>query len=155
MKAKLIERGGKVEALAGSCFQSYNDVAWRTGFQGNKEKHTVKGRVVISRFGFNRFEPGYAVYVKPLQDTILLPGSVTPQLPSMSERRTGFLPPDYIEPSHAASDRDDDDGGMPADGFFEEDKISPERPALTEEQKLICTPLVRGYALEVMSENDE
>jgi SpoVK/Ycf46/Vps4 family AAA+-type ATPase len=44
---------------------------------------------------------------------------------------------------------DQDDGGMPVDGFFaDEEDSESKRIILTEEQKMICTPLVRGYALK-------
>ena len=42
-----------------------------------------------------------------------------------------------------------EDGGMPADGFFNDDaEQTDKRPPLTEDQKMICTPFVRGYALQ-------
>lgn len=43
---------------------------------------------------------------------------------------------------------DGDDGGMPMDGHFSDDSDDASmRPALTDDQKLVCSPLVRGYAL--------
>lgn len=163
IKTRLVERGARVEALAGSHFRSYNGVGWRTGPYGNKEKHTVKGRVVIDPFGFNRFEPDFAVYVTPLNVPDIGPQPGIP--PSVNVRcgrprgsRGGPLPPGasdpystfppFIDPGYNLDDQDMDDGGMPADGFFDDEDNMPKRPALTEEQKLICTPLVRGYALK-------
>lgn len=46
-------------------------------------------------------------------------------------------------------DFDEDDGGMPIDGrFADEDDESTQPAPLTTEQKLICTPLLRGYSLK-------
>ena len=46
-------------------------------------------------------------------------------------------------------DYDEDDGGMPIDGrFADEDDESTQPAPLTAEQKLICTPLLRGYSLK-------
>lgn len=160
IKTKLIERGARVEALAGSHFRSYNGIGWRTGPYGNKEKHTVKGRVVIDPFGFNRFEPDYAVYVTPLNvpDVSTIPGMPPVGRPGRRPAgRVGLPPgmsdpmimmPSFIDPGYNLDDPDMDDGGMPADGFFDDEDSMPKRAALTKEQKLICTPLVRGYALK-------
>lgn len=44
---------------------------------------------------------------------------------------------------------DEDDGGMPIDGrFADEDDESTQPAPLTSEQKLICTPVLRGYSLK-------
>lgn len=164
VKAKLIERGSRVEALAGSHFRSYNGVGWRIGPYGTKEKHTVKGRVVIDPFGYNRFEPDFAVYVTPL--TVpdvgahpgMAPGVGVPPISRSRGGRGGPPPPRFVDPMsmmpppidpiYSLDDPDMDDGGMPADGFFDDEDSMPKRPALTDEQKLMCTPLVRGYALK-------
>jgi hypothetical protein len=42
---------------------------------------------------------------------------------------------------------DDDDSGMPIDGHFADEDDSSRTP-LTTEQKLICSPLIRGYSLK-------
>ena len=43
----------------------------------------------------------------------------------------------------------DEDEGMPLDGFFlDEDDDEAKRVQLTEEQRMMCSPLVRGYALK-------
>lgn len=153
MKAKLIERGGRVESLSGTYFQSYNGVGWRIGMQGNKEKFTVKGRVVIDPFGWNRFEPDFAVYVNPLNAQVASPPPGAPPMYPPSHharlaRLSGLMRQQgYNDPGYLIDNPDVDDGGMPADGFFEDDE-NAKRPALTDEQKLICTPLVRGYAVK-------
>lgn len=44
---------------------------------------------------------------------------------------------------------DDEESGLPLDGFFaDEEDEDCKRVSLSDEQKMICTPLVRGYALK-------
>lgn len=153
MKAKLIERGSRVESLSGTYFQSYNGVGWRIGIQGNKEKFAVKGRVVIDPFGWNRFEPDFAVYVNPLNAQVMAPPPGAPPMGYPPHHRLAKMAglmrhQNYHDPGYLIDNPDAYDGGMPADGFFEDEENATKRPALTDEQKLICTPLLRGYALK-------
>lgn len=76
MRAKLVERGGKVEALAGSHFRAYTGIGWRINDINQMEKYSVKGRVVLDTIGWNRFQPNSAVYVSPLY-VLLLPSLST------------------------------------------------------------------------------
>lgn len=139
--AKLIERGSKVEKFAGSHYRAYNGIGWRLNNMGQKERYSVKGRIVIDTFGWNRFNPNWSIFVTALhikdnQIAAGIGGGAAPpgELGGEDEYDEGY---------------DDDDGGMPLDGFFadEEDEES-KRVTLTDEQKMICTPLVRGYALK-------
>ena len=66
LKTKLIERGGKVEELAGSNYRSYDGYGWKRSMFGGKDKYNIKGRVVIDCYGWNRFNPNYAIYLSPL-----------------------------------------------------------------------------------------
>lgn len=152
LRVKLIDRGAKVEALAGSHFRNYNGIGWRMNMHtGLKEKHTVKGRIVVDAFGYNRFQPDYAVYVTPLNATDEnAPGRRS--RPRLRIRNTAPGMPDdlglpsFVNPTFNLDD-DVDESGMPSDGFFE-DEENHKRPALTAEQRLICTHMVRGYALK-------
>lgn len=45
--ARLIERGAKVEELAGVNYKAYDGLAWHWGEFGNKNKYQIKGRVSI------------------------------------------------------------------------------------------------------------
>ncbi|EME83639.1 uncharacterized protein MYCFIDRAFT_47080 [Pseudocercospora fijiensis CIRAD86] len=137
IQAKLIERGGKVEALAGTHYRSYNGVGWRkNALYGTKDKTTVCGRVVIDGFGFNRFAPDQAVYVTSFNAK---PSSAGKQ--SRIDFRREY--DDDVLATFAATFHGG--GGMPADGFFETN--DKERAPLTEDQKMLCSPFVRGYAL--------
>lgn len=48
---------------------------------------------------------------------------------------------------YEAYDYDDDDCGMPMDGHFANEEDAQHIP-LTTEQKLICSPIIRGYSLK-------
>jgi hypothetical protein len=147
---KLVERGTRVEELAGSHYRSYHGIGWRLNNMGRKERYNIKGRIVIDTLGFNRFNPDMAVYVSTLNSSakskpsscrrILTPsGFISLNLPPMPGS-----PVDDYDPGY-----DLEDGGMPVDGFFEDE--TNERPAkkpLTDQQKLLLSPLVRGYALQ-------
>lgn len=49
MRAKLIERGAKVESLSGTSYCSYNGVGWHLSQYGDKEQTSVSGRVVSDK----------------------------------------------------------------------------------------------------------
>ncbi|KAI8932392.1 hypothetical protein NX059_010579 [Plenodomus lindquistii] len=141
VKTRLIERGAKAEALAGANYRAYQGVAWRIGEFGTKDQYNVKGRIVIDTHGWNRFNPHYAINVGPLNQK------------------------DVTSNTHNSCDNNDDDGigeeeeeeyiedwdngdGIPADGAFADEDESKKQQPLTPEQKLICTPLLRGYSLK-------
>ncbi|KAI6846830.1 P-loop containing nucleoside triphosphate hydrolase protein [Hortaea werneckii] len=138
MKAKLIERGGKVEKLAGSSYCAYNGVGWRLNCNGDKDKFSVKGRIVVDTYGWNKFNPNMCVYVTALH---IKQGGTAPGLGGGTME---FGSDDEYEEPYGESD-----GGMPVDGFFaDEDDDATKKVVLSDEQKMICTPLVRGYALK-------
>ena len=146
ISAKLIERGAKVERFAGSHYVAYNGVGWRLDHQGLKDKYNVKGRVVIDGYGWNRFNPNHYVYLNPINvnsaPTAGRPGGGVPPLGSNIR---GHIAIHMFD----AEDAGIDDGGMPMDGFFADENDETSKPVpLTDEQRLICTPLVRGYALK-------
>ena len=141
LRTKLIERGAKVEGLAGSHYRAYNGVGWRLGSMGHKEKYSVKGRIVIDTYGWNRFNPNMSIFTTPLHV------KDTPTASGVGGGAAGYG--EYGGDEEYDEGYDDDDGGMPADGFFaDEEDDESKRVVLTDEQKMICSPLVRGYALK-------
>ena len=141
LRAKLIERGGKVEGFAGCHYRAYNGVGWRYGNMGVKEKFNVKGRIVIDTNGWNRFNPNMSVFVTPLHV------KDTPTASGIGGGTGGTG--EYGGDEEYDEGYDEDDGGMPADGFFaDEEDEENKRLTLSDEQKMICSPLVRGYALK-------
>ncbi|KAG9194301.1 hypothetical protein G6011_04336 [Alternaria panax] len=135
IRTRLIERGAKAEALAGPNYRAYQGVAWRQGGFGNKDKYNVKGRIVIDTYGWNRFNPTQAIYVTPLNQK-----EPTPP-PALGQDDEG-------EEEEYEEFEDGDDSGMPIDGAFADEDDAAKHPPLTTEQKLICSPLLRGYSLK-------
>lgn len=138
VRARLIERGAKTEALAGPNYRAYQGVAWRKGQFGTKDKYNVKGRIVIDTYGWNRFNPGQSIYVAPLNQ----------KEPSKAEAPLdgGEYDEDYEQDEDA--EMDECDSGMPIDGAFADEEEAAKHVPLTVEQKLICSPLLRGYSLK-------
>lgn len=135
VRARLIERGAKAEQLAGPNFRAYEGVAWRHGAFGQKDKHNVTGRIVVDTFAWNRWNPTYAIFVTPLTQKESSPKNLDPD--------------DGGDEYGDAEDYDGgDDSGMPLDGHFADEEDNAKHVPLTTEQKLICTPLLRGYSLK-------
>lgn len=55
---------------------------------------------------------------------------------------------DEDEEDEVEDDYEEDDSGMPLDGAFTDEDDAAKQAPLTIEQKLICTPLLRGYSLK-------
>ncbi|KAG8627258.1 hypothetical protein KVT40_004741 [Elsinoe batatas] len=134
VKARLLARGEKVEDLAGTHYRSYDGMGWKEGNWGQKEKYSVKGRIIVDTYGWNRFDPNQSIYVSPLNKDAL----------DMGDNRSGSGDDDE---EYGEMDNDMEDG-MPIDGHFADEDEGENRVPLDEDQKLICTHLVRGYALK-------
>lgn len=139
IRTRLIERGTKAEALAGANYRAYQGVAWRQGGFGNKDKYNVKGRIVIDTYGWNRFNPTYSVFVAPLNQKE--PAHLENRNGESNEEGDDNDPDEYEE-------YEEDDSGMPIDGAFADEEDAAKHTPLTVEQKLICSPLLRGYSLK-------
>ncbi|CAI6334819.1 unnamed protein product [Periconia digitata] len=130
LKDRLIQRGAKVEALAGPNYRAYEGVGWRFNMNtGAKDKYNVKGRVVIDTYGWNRFNPSSAIFVIPLPH---------------KDDTTEATEDDLAE----GDDAEVDDSGIPEGGHFADENDIARLPTLTTEQKLVCSPLLRGYSLK-------
>ncbi|KAF1931068.1 P-loop containing nucleoside triphosphate hydrolase protein [Didymella exigua CBS 183.55] len=146
LRERLITRGAKAEGLAGSNYRAYHGVAWRMGQFGTKDKYNVKGRIVIDTYGWNRFNPGSAVYIMPLTQKEAITEDSSSE---MDEHDEDGEEVDEDEENEEEDDYDEDDGGMPIDGrFADEDDESTQPAPLTTDQRLICTPVLRGYSLK-------
>lgn len=55
LKERLLARGTKVEAFAGTHYRMYDGIGWRLNGYGEKEKHSVKGRIIVDALGWNRY----------------------------------------------------------------------------------------------------
>ncbi|KAF1809396.1 P-loop containing nucleoside triphosphate hydrolase protein [Eremomyces bilateralis CBS 781.70] len=142
LKARLIERGGQVESLSGNHYKAYHGIGWRRStFTPGRDKYNIKGRIVIDTYGWNRFNPNQAIYVTPLSSKEN--DTATPGLGS-GEATEETEDEDY----DSYEEEDCGDSGMPRDGRFSDENDEMRRKPLTDEQKLICSPLLRGYALK-------
>lgn len=122
-KSKLMELGSRVEALAGTYYKNYNGSGFIRHSTGLMEKCNVKGRIVIDALSFNRLRPSVATHVAPF---------TTSSISNNDSANSGS-------------------GGRPMpilDGVLAGDKETRNLPALSEEQRLICSPLLPGYSLE-------
>lgn len=143
MRKKLIERGAKVEGFAGSHYRSYNGVGWRVNNTNQTEKYSIKGRIVIDTYGWNRFNPNQSVYVTQLN----LKDSPTATGFSANNGDNRDDGADYGE-YDGGGQNVDDDCGIPLDGFFIDEDEGEAKITLSDEQKMMCAPAVRGYALK-------
>ncbi|KAF1830290.1 P-loop containing nucleoside triphosphate hydrolase protein [Decorospora gaudefroyi] len=145
VRTRLIERGAKCEALAGANYRAYQGVAWRQGAFGAKDQYNVRGRIVIDTYGWNRFNPTQSVFVTPLnqkdQPLRLPPRRIIDPI-------SGDFEDSQNEYDAGGEDDYDYDGGMPMDGAFAEEEDAAKHVPLTTEQKLTCSPLLRGYSLK-------
>ena len=131
---KLMDRASRIEAFAGVHYRTYEGLGWRMSSLGQKEKYSVKGRIVVDTYGWNKFNPNHTIYVSSL-----------PKEHSPHDDET------VQNNANADEEYDDDndmDGGMPVDGHFGDEDDQTVRQALTPDQKLVCTHLLRGYALK-------
>ncbi|KAF2720898.1 P-loop containing nucleoside triphosphate hydrolase protein [Polychaeton citri CBS 116435] len=151
MKSKCTERGAKVEGLAGSHYRAYSGVAWRYDSMGQKEKIAVKGRIVIDTYGWNSFNPNYTIFTTPLhqRDDRTARGVVDLDADDFNDPFGGNGLASFNGGTDDDDFPDDCDVDMPNDGFFASELDDAHaKVELTDEQKMLCTPLVRGYALK-------
>ncbi|KAF2404108.1 P-loop containing nucleoside triphosphate hydrolase protein [Trichodelitschia bisporula] len=135
LRERLDARGKRVEELAGSYYRQYHGVGWKLSPFGGKDKYNIKGRVVIDTYGWNRFNPNNAIFVSALT-------AKDPQAMQIGENAESLGDDGYED------DMDADDGGMPIDGHFLDEDDASKRMPLSVEQRVICTPLIRGYSLK-------
>ncbi|WPH01277.1 Hypothetical protein R9X50_00411500 [Acrodontium crateriforme] len=143
--AGLIERGTKFQDLAGTHYKAYNGIGWFINVNGQKEMRSVKGRIVVDARGWNHFNPNDYVHVTPfnLKETRHAPMMIIGRngIPSMTH---SYCP----EPFFDASQEMGGDEPMPMDGSFGDKNEETKHVTLTDEQKMLCTSTVRGYALK-------
>jgi hypothetical protein len=140
LEKRLLTRGNKAEEMAGCHYKSYHGFGWRWNNYGEKDKYDVRGRIVIDTYGWNRFNPNHAIFVTGFHQ----------------KDPHSFLPPTAFDPDNIPPPKldvdiysdDDNEFGMPMDGRFADEDDSTRRPSLTQEQKMICSPIIRGYALK-------
>jgi hypothetical protein len=142
---KLIDRGSKFETLAGSHYRAYDGIGWKRSMFGGRDKYNIKGRIIIDTFGWNRFNANNGIYLQSAhvkdKDNDEDGGALAELLGEVKKSDSELHTDDYED----IPDADDD---MPADGQFLDEDDPANRPPLTREQKLLCSPLIRGYSLK-------
>jgi len=134
LRKNLIDRGSVIESLVGTHYRAYDGIGHKLDMYGQKERHSVKGRIIIDTVGWNRYNPNQAIYTSAL-------GS------KGTERTTRNARALYL-PTLGESLDEGFGGGMPLDGHFGEEGDYKKLPPLTDEQKLLCNHLIRGFALK-------
>ncbi|KAI8624322.1 P-loop containing nucleoside triphosphate hydrolase protein [Xylariaceae sp. FL1651] len=122
---RLIARGRQFEAFAGFHYKAYRGRAIETTRYG-PSMTTVEGRIVIDASAHKKANPNQQLYLKPLDR---LSPIVNVQAEDSDDEWS-----DYVS--------EYDDGDLEID-----DALPRNRRPLTEEQLLLCTPILRGYAL--------
>ncbi|KAF2144007.1 uncharacterized protein K452DRAFT_223451 [Aplosporella prunicola CBS 121167] len=151
LRKRLLERGANFEAFAGSHYKAYHGIGWKRGSLSAKDKYNIKGRIVIDTFGWNRFNPNMGIYVTPLAQKDGKP-SLDDSDDDDDDDSSGVQ--DYSDDEYRGYNsyryiEEVDEDSMPADGSFgDEDEEGIKRLPLTAEQKLVSTPLLRGYSLK-------
>ncbi|KAF2151737.1 P-loop containing nucleoside triphosphate hydrolase protein [Myriangium duriaei CBS 260.36] len=137
LRTKLIARGAKVESLAGSHYKAYDGIGWRYDYRGQKEKFSIKGRIVVDTHGWNKNVPNNNVYVTAFnRDNANNTGS------------DGSYDSSSDDDEYCAAYDDDMEDGMPVDGHFVDEDDENNKDPLSDDHRLMCSHLVRGYALK-------
>jgi len=55
LRERLVARGSKVENFAGTHYKHYEGIGWKLDSFGEKERFSVKGRIIIDALGWNRY----------------------------------------------------------------------------------------------------
>jgi ATPase family associated with various cellular activities (AAA) len=149
---RLLDRGNTFESIAGSHYRAYSGFGWnRCMFENRRVKYNITGRIVIDASGWNRFNPNFALRLSPLnvKDG---PNSTRYRIPPPGLPPGGLIPlgfdPGYDDDDYDDSPSEEEDSGMPLDGQFLDEDDPADRIPLTDEQKVITTPLIRAYSLK-------
>ncbi|KAI1056714.1 hypothetical protein LB507_001645 [Fusarium sp. FIESC RH6] len=123
----LIERGRKFESLAGYYYKAYSGTAtWYVTAEKSRQE-TVNSRVVIDGANWEKMNPEHLIYMNYL----------------------GHDDNDSDKDADSDDEDNNDDYDIYADSDAGKPDVDPEnRIKLTEEELLMTSPIVRGYALK-------
>lgn len=122
--ATLVDRGRRFESLAGFCYRAYRGVALWHPENECPRREAVQSRIVVDGANWERENYEHQVRLTPLHK----------ESDTGGRRRRACRRGSYSSVSSNESSVAGDDGVR-------------ERPPLTEEQLLLTSPVVRGYAL--------
>ncbi|KAF4995188.1 hypothetical protein FGRMN_5326 [Fusarium graminum] len=117
----LLERGRRFESLSDYCYKAYSGTAtWY--ISGKPRKETVKSRIVIDGANWEKNNCDQSVELDYLH---------------------------RVQPMDSAIDSDDDDdNGSDSGSWLHFERPEIERAPLTDEELIMTSPIVRGYALK-------
>lgn len=129
LTAKLVLRGKLFEHFAGYHYKAYKGTAIGVDNCGRPMKVSVDSRIIIDRYAHGRFNPNQHGSLQSLKQGI---GEASDDM---------FSDDDY--------DSDGDYNGQSYEETPDDNKENVlRRIPLTDEQLMLCTPLVKGYALK-------
>ena len=149
---RLIARGIEFERMAGYHYKAYNGVAVGKGLFGQTvmnvrtERQTllpkltalqINSRVIIDTYAWNRFNPNQKVNTNPLENAGLSPGEQS----DSSEC-------DLCEVDDDEDLYEDNQDALNAVKQAINPQVRPKLKALTQDQRLLCTNTLKGYALK-------
>ncbi|KAI9764600.1 MAG: hypothetical protein M1840_008329 [Geoglossum simile] len=120
VKERLLDRGRRFEQLRGQHYKTYKGVALGKPMWGRKTKYNINGRIIIDTHSFNRFNPDMIVSVQGFEGAPIVPADTS----------------------------DDSSCGDTEIDSSDEDHQRAPVAKLTEEQLMITSTMVRGYALK-------
>lgn len=146
LKLQLLERGRRFESFAGQHFKAYRGIAIEQREWG-PAKVSIESRIIIDAYAHAKSNPNNAPQLRPLTK-VEAPGKV--------QRTDGDDDGGYYQPPEEANGRNPyfdaayDEWGNPIrdDQDLPADHDGKAHVPLTEEQLILCTPTVRGYALK-------
>ncbi|KJZ74495.1 hypothetical protein HIM_06091 [Hirsutella minnesotensis 3608] len=135
IRAQLVERGRRFEALAGFCYRAYRGVALWHPEADETRRENVQSRIVVDGANWERENYDHQVHLTAFHKEAGGGGDGDSDLrwPTRCHLRRSST---YTADSDGDSDDDVADGD------------EAERAPLTEEQLLLASPMVRGYALQ-------
>ncbi|PFH63395.1 hypothetical protein XA68_12359 [Ophiocordyceps unilateralis] len=135
VKAMLMERGRRFEALAGYCYRSYRGVALWHPEPRKTVRENVQSRIVVDGTNWEKENFDHQVEITPLYREEARGRRFSCVF---RRRRSSFT--SIGSPCSSPPPPGEGSGGGAEDG-------GSSRPPLTEEQLLVTSPMVRGYSL--------
>ncbi|KAK1232480.1 hypothetical protein PQX77_004382 [Marasmius sp. AFHP31] len=148
IKERVLARGKGWVDLIGVHHKEFDGIGVFKNEHGKILRHVVKGRMMVDRATFKRFNPNYKYptpvatygtvpvydYLPPPMDDYEHPVPTMPPPPPMSP-----MPPmpTFMSPA----------GGFANNGFVQKKVHDEEKPELTEEELMLTPPMVYGFSL--------
>ncbi|PHH88416.1 hypothetical protein CDD83_7544 [Cordyceps sp. RAO-2017] len=152
VKGALVERGRRWESLAGFCYRAYRGPAlWHPASDPTKTRiETVQSRIVVDGLNWEKENYDHQVYVTALHKEDSDGGNRYRRRRRRGSYSSGSgSDSDSVYGGGVDDDDDaDDDALVSLDPQATHKRAKKRRAALTEEQLLVTSPMVRGYALQ-------